>query len=117
MPRFAQPLAPAIGDWCEMRIDRLTQALNRLGQRIAQVFVLPAAKIMALHHDTAAEGVFARIKVCELAAYLGAEQRRGSGVSALVERCRDLIPTDRGHAIGRGLCLKLPPHRLASGRR
>ena len=45
----------AVGDIDEMRIKICAQIINPLGQGIAEIFVLPAPKILAFHHDSGSE--------------------------------------------------------------
>src|SRR6516162_4346865 len=84
-PLLVQAFVPAIGDWREMGIDRLAQRLDCARQRIAEIFVLAAAKRVTLHDDAAAESFLPTIERSEAATLLGAQQRRGRRVSALVE--------------------------------
>src|SRR5215472_15273241 len=61
-PLLAEPFVPAIGDRCEMRVDRLAKRLDDGGQRVAQILVLATAKAVALHDDPAAKGVLTIIE-------------------------------------------------------
>jgi len=54
---LAQGLVPAVGDLGQRRIERGAELGDRVGQRIGEVAVLPAAEAVAGHDHRRAEAV------------------------------------------------------------
>ncbi len=48
---------PSVGDGCQMGIERLAQAPDHIGQRVAEILVLAPTECVALHHDAAAKAL------------------------------------------------------------
>ena len=91
---------PAIGNRRQLRIDRGAQAGNEVGQRIAEILVLAAAKAMPCHHDPTAEQVVQRIQRGQRGAFLRAEQAVDLDAPLCIELGRDALPIDCLDPIG-----------------
>ena len=52
---YAHCSVPAIGYWCKMRVDGRPEASDDVGQRVAEILVLPAPEPVLRHHHPAAE--------------------------------------------------------------
>jgi len=78
---------PAVGErhLGQLRIERLAQPLDRVGQRIAEILVLALAVAVALHDDMAAEAVLLRPQAGQRPALLGADQPVRHGEATIVK--------------------------------
>ncbi|MNR08176.1 hypothetical protein D3C85_1243210 [compost metagenome] len=84
--RDAHLLVPAVGDRRQTGIQRAAQVLQQVGQRVAEILVLAAAKAMPGHHDTAAVAAVGHVGVGQIRALAGGQQAREDGAAVRVQR-------------------------------
>jgi hypothetical protein len=81
----SEALVPEIRDPCELGIERLTQPLDRLRQRVGEVLVLALPVAVALHDDVLAESRLLGPQRGERLAFRGVDQVPHDGEAASIE--------------------------------
>jgi hypothetical protein len=90
---------PAVRDGNKVRIEGRAQSLNRVGQRIAQIFVFALAEAVTRHDDVGAEAALILVERGDLRALLGGQQRPRDSAAAGLEFAADPRPVERRHTV------------------
>src|SRR5260370_35854602 len=85
-PLLVQPFPPAIGDRCEMGVNRLTQCLDRPRERIPEILIFAAAESVTLHDYATAKNLLPEEERGDFAALSPGQQLRRGRRTPLVER-------------------------------
>src|SRR4029077_4966031 len=110
---------PAIGPRHEQRIEHHAKLAHDFGQWVRKIAILAPAKSMALHDHAASKAFLEIIELCDLAAFIGAQQARCAPNPALIELASQRGPVEGGDpsldqlacSLCSSACLRCTPHR------
>src|SRR5580692_7603943 len=95
----SHPVIPAIGDRDQMRIDRWPEFAQKIGKRIAEIFILPTPEAMPPHDNATAKDVVIGIKTGDAPALLRGKKLFHHGVALLVQHSPDPLPVEHINAL------------------
>lgn len=93
----AQRGIPAIGYRRKTRVKAFAEAGDDIGQRIAEILVLPTPETMPSHHYPAAEKAIYRIQLGQRIALFPSDEIRDHRTALSIEVFRRSLPIERLH--------------------